>query len=205
MKLLLNLSRILVVKSFFVIASSQANESRPAGNDELSRLTLSQKDSNIIRNISIVKSAYYVFVYTDRQLHDIKQFCCRKDDSVPLAIDTTFNLCDLRLTDTSYRNERLLNESTGTSPVFLGPCMFHFTKDEEAFNRFASEIRIGNSGLADLKIWEALIPRFHGWFNISRKTLFIETAIQSAREKADIQGLYYQNDVESQHSVEKCI
>ena len=30
--------------------------------------------------------------------------------------------------------------------------MFHFTKDEEAFSRSASEIRIGNSGLDDLKI-----------------------------------------------------
>ena len=30
--------------------------------------------------------------------------------------------------------------------------MFHFTKDEEAFNGFASEIRTGNSGLDDLKI-----------------------------------------------------
>ena len=111
-----------------------------------------QKNSKIIRNISIVKSAYSVFVYTDRQLHDIKQFCCRKNDAAPLAIDTTFNLCDLWLTDTSYRNKRLLNESTGTSPVFLGPCMFHFTKDEEVFSRFASEIRIGNSELDDLKI-----------------------------------------------------
>ena len=36
--------------------------------------------------------------------------------------------------------------------MFLGPCMFNFTKDEEAFSRFASEIRIGNSGLNDLKI-----------------------------------------------------
>ena len=30
--------------------------------------------------------------------------------------------------------------------------MFNVTKDEEAFSRFASEIRIGNSGLDDLKI-----------------------------------------------------
>ena len=90
------------MKSFFVIISSQANENRPARNDELSRRIASQKDFNIIRNISIVKSAYYVFVYTDRQLHDIKRFCCRKDNAVPLAIDTTFNLCDLWLTDTSY-------------------------------------------------------------------------------------------------------
>ena len=52
---------------------------------------------------------------------------------------------------------------------------------------------------------EALIPGFYGWFDINRKTLFTETVIQSAREKADIQGLYCQNDVESQHAVEKCI
>ena len=95
LKLFLIVSRMLVVKSFFVIASSQANKNRPAWYDKLSRLIASQKDSNIIQNISIVKSAYYVFVYTDRQLHDIKQFCCRKDDAAPLAIDTTFNLCDL--------------------------------------------------------------------------------------------------------------
>ena len=93
---------MIVVKSLSVIASSQANESRPAENDELSRLIASQKDSDIIRNISIVESAYYVFVYTDRQLHDIIQFCFRKDNTVPLAIDTTFNLCDLWLIDTSY-------------------------------------------------------------------------------------------------------
>ena len=36
--------------------------------------------------------------------------------------------------------------------MFLGPCVFDFTKDEEAFIRFASEIRIGNSGLNDLKV-----------------------------------------------------
>ena len=60
LKLLWNVPRILVVKSFFVIASSLANKNRPAGNDELSRLIALQKDSNIIRNISIVTSAYYV-------------------------------------------------------------------------------------------------------------------------------------------------
>ena len=184
--------------------------------------------------------------------------------------------------------------------MFLGPCMFYFTKDKEAFSRFASDIRIGNSGLDDLKIlgvgmesaiyygfkwhnqdlsrlvcvrhlkkrdkekmfkllqktnqkfsaqkshpkaevlndiygettatyyeygltesyntddfnaklislkekWEALISGFYGCFDITRKTLFVETVIQSAREKADIQGFYHQNDAESQHTVKKCI
>ena len=63
-----------------------------------------------------------------------------------------------------------------------------------------------NAKLISLKKkWEALIPGFYGWFDINQKTLFIETVIQSAREKADIQGLYYQNDVESQHAVQKSI
>ena len=35
--------------------------------------------------------------------------------------------------------------------------------------------------------------------------MFIESVIQSARDGTNIQGLYYQNDVESQHAVEKCI
>ena len=63
-----------------------------------------------------------------------------------------------------------------------------------------------NAKLISLKEkWEALIPGHYGWFDINRKTLFIETVIQSARAKADIQGFCYQNDVESQHAVEKCI
>ena len=48
----------------------------------------------------MVKSTYHVIVYTNRQLHNIKEFCCRKDDTVPLATDTTYNLYDLWLTDT---------------------------------------------------------------------------------------------------------
>ena len=63
-----------------------------------------------------------------------------------------------------------------------------------------------NAKLISLKgKWEALVPGLYGWFDINGKTLFIETVIQSAIEKVDIQGLYYQNDVEFQHAVEKCI
>ena len=37
------------------------------------------------------------------------------------------------------RNRRLVMDATGKSPVFFGPCMFHFKKDEETFRRFALE------------------------------------------------------------------
>ena len=49
-----------------------------------------------------------------------------------------------------------------------------------------------NAKLISLKEkWEALIPGFYGWFDINQKILFTETVIHSAREKTDIQGLYY--------------
>ena len=84
-------------------------------------------------------------------MNDIEKFCCCDRISDPLAIDTTFNLCDLWLIDTSYRNRRLVVEATGKSPVFFGPCMFHFKKGDEAFGQFALEMCAGNLKLIELK------------------------------------------------------
>ena len=51
--------------------------------------------------------------------------------------------------------------------------------------------------------WESLCPEFFNLFNRNRKSLFIESVIQSARIDTDSTGLYYQNDIESLHAVEK--
>ena len=99
----------------------------------------------------MTKTAYYAFLYSDRQLNDIEKFCCCNGISNPLAIDTRFNLCDLWLTETLYRNRRLVVDTTGKSPVFFGPCIFHFKKDKEAFRQLALEICAGNLKLIELK------------------------------------------------------
>ena len=49
------------------------------------------------------------------------------------------------------RNRRLVVDATGKSPVFLGPCMFHFKRDEEAFRRFVLEKCTENPKLIGLK------------------------------------------------------
>ena len=51
--------------------------------------------------------------------------------------------------------------------------------------------------------WEAPSPGFHQWFVKNRKSLFLESVIQSARLNSDSTGLYYQNDIESIHASEK--
>ena len=51
--------------------------------------------------------------------------------------------------------------------------------------------------------WEALYPGFHQWFVRSRKSLLLESVIQSARLNSNSTGFYYQNDIESIHALEK--
>ena len=51
--------------------------------------------------------------------------------------------------------------------------------------------------------WEPLCPGFHQWIVRNRKTLFLESVIQSARLDSDSTRLYYQNDIESIHATEK--
>ena len=53
--------------------------------------------------------------------------------------------------------------------------------------------------------WEKLCPGFFKWFISNRKKLFSESVIKSARVGTELNGLYYQNDVESLHAIEKRI
>ena len=61
---------------------------------------------------------------------------------------TIYAICG---SDTSYRSQRLLNSGSRKHPVFLGPVMKHFTKDENTFMRFALEILASNSKLYEIK------------------------------------------------------
>ena len=57
-----------------------------------------------------------------------------------------------------------------------------------------------------LKIrWDKLCPGFHDWFVSHRKKDFVESVILSAHAGMNVDGLFYQNDVESLHAIEKRI
>lgn len=57
----------------------------------------------------------------DKQISDIEQFCCSCIDATTLGIDTAFNLCDIWISDSCYRNKQLIHQLSGGDPVFLGP------------------------------------------------------------------------------------
>ena len=264
----------------------------------LDMLMAAQRDpTSPVRTVLVFRDAYIAFIYTDKQIYDIKKFCCDLTDNnaCVLGIDTTFKLCNMWVTDTSYRNKRLLSIRTKKNPVHLGPVMLHFTKDEETFRRFCLELIASCPDLANLKKigvdmeaaifkgfksvimnllrlycvrhlqkrdevflldllkksdekkkeqikmeilndlygrrlnnlfergiadsldkddfeakllslkprWEKICPGFFGWFEKNRKADFISSVIVSAREGTNVQGLYYSNDIESLHAVEK--
>ena len=63
-----------------------------------------------------------------------------------------------------------------------------------------------NEKLTGLKPrWEKLCPGFHKWFITHRKKDFIESVIRTAREGTSVDGLFYQNDIESLHAAQKRI
>ena len=49
------------------------------------------------------------------------------------------------------------------------------------------------------------MPGFHEWFLRHQKVLFEENKIQSVYVSSNVKSLHYQNDIESQHAVQKCI
>ena len=53
--------------------------------------------------------------------------------------------------------------------------------------------------------WEKLCSGFYDWFVTHRKRDFIASVIKSAREGTNVSGIYYQNDIESKHAVQKRI
>ena len=67
----------------------------------------------------------------------------------------------------------------------------------EAINKDDFDIKL----LSLQEKWDALCPGFFSWFQKRRSSLFVESVIQSDRDNTDVQGLYYQNDVESMHYV----
>ena len=121
---------------------------------DLERLISAQRDSSSpVRTVAVSGDSHIAFLYTDKQLKDTELFCCDPNDnnSCVLGIDTTFKLCNLWITDTSYRNKRLFSSRTRKNLVHLGSVMMHFIKDEETFRRFCDELISTNPQLINLK------------------------------------------------------
>ena len=118
----------------------ECTESNQKG-DDLQLLINSLNEIDLIQSIVIKKDSYFFFLASNRQINDIVKFCCVDNNCSVLGIDTTYNLCNMWVTDSCCRNQRIVNNTTGKHPVYLGPSIFHFMKDVNTFKRFGLEIQ----------------------------------------------------------------
>ncbi|XP_013400898.1 uncharacterized protein LOC106166782 [Lingula anatina] len=94
---------------------------------------------------SIVHSSQKVpsiTLFTDKQIADLKRFCfCgQESESAILGVDKTFNLGQLHVTATSFKNISLRRTSTNEHPIFLGPILIHGNSDWQTYAQFFSTI-----------------------------------------------------------------
>ena len=63
-----------------------------------------------------------IVAYLDQTVRDLERFCVGKTtSSVPLAIDTTFNISEFYFTQTAYQNISIVLKATRKHPWFPGP------------------------------------------------------------------------------------
>lgn len=108
---------------------------------------LNEIDNILADKNSIVKSvirdngkAPCIILYNDEQLDDIKKLCC--SGQTILGIDKTFNLCEMHVTASCYKQISVNKENTGEPPIFLGPVYIHDNSDFESYSNFFNHLRI---------------------------------------------------------------
>ena len=74
---------------------------------------------------------------SERQLNDLKRFCCCEREFKPLTLDPTFNIERFNVTPLSYQHLALENKNDGKHRTFIGPMLIH-EKTEETYSRFCA-------------------------------------------------------------------
>ena len=110
---------------------------------------MKKEESHFIRNIVLTPDEYLVTAYSDAELNDIETFCFNGNNV--LLLDTTFDVCDIWLSDTAHQNRRLVNDKL-EHPWFFGPILFHMKKTPEAFYRFCMDLVASKAEITTLPI-----------------------------------------------------
>ena len=111
---------------------------------------MKEEDSSFIRNVSIGKEGLSIVLASDVQLAEMEKFCIEEMMFAVMQIDPTFNLGPYECTPISYQNLLLERKSTGKPPVFVGPVLIHYKKDERTYMDFLNKLKALRAGLQDI-------------------------------------------------------
>ena len=106
--------------------------------DQIQHLSSSIHSSNFVQHVILSRAKVpAVILHSEEQILDISRFCCPTvGESTPLRVGKTFNLTELHLTTTVYKNLAVTRKTKGKHPVFFGPMFLHGNSDFETFATF---------------------------------------------------------------------
>lgn len=135
-----------------IATSTSTQQFTGVNDDEVSAVLLRMKEEEIsfIRDVSIGKEGLSIVLASDVQLAELEKFCTEEIMFTVLQIDPTFNLGPYECTPISYKNLLLEKKSTGKHPVFVGPVLIHYRKDERTYRDFLNKLKSLRPGLQDI-------------------------------------------------------
>ena len=86
----------------------------------------SLRTTAFIRDVRVAPDPLCVMA-TNRQIKDLKRFCCHPTEYKPFTVDSTFNIGEYNVTPITYPLE---NKRDGNHPSFIGPVTIHEKKSE---------------------------------------------------------------------------
>ena len=78
-----------------------------------------------------------ITLHNDKQIADVKCFCCAPNSRCVLGIDRIFNLGKCFVTVTTFKYLDVLRNRTEEAPIFLGPCYLHWDATTAMYANFS--------------------------------------------------------------------
>ena len=133
------------------LTSSQQQFDGKNGDKVLSVLCrMKEEKSRLIRDVSMGRDSLSIALASDVQLAEMEKFCTEEVMFTVMQIDPTFNLGLYECTPISYQNLLLKRKSTGKPPVFVGPVLIHYKKDERSYRDFLNKLKSLRPGLQEI-------------------------------------------------------
>ena len=101
-----------------------------------------------IRDVRVAPEPLCVMT-TDRQLNDLKRFCCSPLEYRPFTVDPTFDIGPYNVTPITYQHLLLGNRRDGSHPFLIGPVLLH-EKKTETYSTFSGVLRTLEPDLRDV-------------------------------------------------------
>ena len=100
----------------------------------------SLRTTAFIRDVRVAPEPLCVMA-TNRQIKDLKRFCCHPSDYKHFTVDPTFNIGEYNVTPITYQHLILENKRDGKHPSFIGPVMIHEKKTKDTYAAFSGTLR----------------------------------------------------------------